>query len=90
MLSPLYDVNPVPYGDELALNVNADDNRISIPLAVSAAVYFGITEKKARELASDILAIVRENWEAIAKEYHLTHTQIEDMRPAFSACYELC
>lgn len=90
VLSPLYDVNPVPYGEELALNVNADDNRISIPLAVSAAVYFGIPEKKAKEIAEDVLTVVRENWEAIAKGYHLTRTQIEDMRPAYSACYELC
>ena len=34
ILSPLYDVNPVPYGDELSLNVDEEDNRISIDLAV--------------------------------------------------------
>ncbi len=28
ILSPLYDVNPVPYGDELSLNVDEEDNRI--------------------------------------------------------------
>lgn len=88
VLSPLFDVNPVPYGDELSLNVNADDNRISIPLAISAAVHFGITEGRAKELASEILSVVRENWELIAKGYHLTRSQIEDMRPAFSACYD--
>ena len=26
ILSPLYDVNPVPYGDELSLNVDEEDN----------------------------------------------------------------
>lgn len=29
-LSPLYDVNPIPYGDTISLNVNMDDNSISI------------------------------------------------------------
>ena len=28
-LSPLYDVNPVPYGDELSLNVDEEDNSIN-------------------------------------------------------------
>lgn len=87
-LSPLYDVNPVPYGDELALNVTADDNRISVPLAVAAAVHFGITAEQANEWAGSILTTIRENWEPIARGYHLTRGQIEDMRPAFSACYE--
>ena len=31
-LSPIYDVNPVPYGESLSLNVDLDDNRISIDL----------------------------------------------------------
>ena len=35
ILSPLYDVNPVPYGDELSLNVDEEDNRIRIRLAVA-------------------------------------------------------
>lgn len=42
ILSPLYDVNPVPYGDELSLNVNENDNRISIELAIETAPRLGI------------------------------------------------
>ena len=82
-LSPLYDVNPVPYGDELSLLVDDNDNNISIPLAVSVAPRFGITESKAQELADEIQTIVKDNWERIAKEYGLTRGQIENMRPAF-------
>jgi len=44
ILSPLYDVNPVPYGEELSLNVDEDDNSISIDLAVQTAVKFGISK----------------------------------------------
>ena len=86
-LSPLYDVNPVPYGDELALNVNEDDNRISVPLALDAAVSFGITKEEAQNFSAEILRIVRDNWEALAKHYNIPRGQIDDMRPAFSACY---
>ena len=88
ILSPLYDVNPVPYGDELSLNVDEEDNSISIDLAVKTAVRFGISESDAEAQAEEILKIVRDNWEKTATGYGLTRKQIEEMRPAFSACYE--
>ena len=87
ILSPLYDVNPVPYGDELSLLVDENDNRISIALAVQVAPRFGIPEKDALIYAEDIMSVVRDNWEKLAKEYGLSRGQIEDMRPAFDACY---
>lgn len=88
LLSPLYDVNPVPYGDELSLNVDEDDNSISVDLAVAVAVKFGISETDARSCANDILAIVGENWKKTAASYGLTRRQIEEMRPAFRACHD--
>lgn len=88
ILSPLYDVNPVPYGDELSLNVDEDDNSISIDLAVQTAVKFGISKSDAEAVAEDVLQIVRDNWERTAAGYALTRRQIEEMRPAFNACYE--
>ena len=88
ILSPLYDVNPVPYGDELSLNVDEEDNSISIELAVQTAVRFGISKSDAEAQAEEILKIVRDNWEKTAAGYGLTRRQIEEMRPAFSACYE--
>ena len=88
ILSPLYDVNPVPYGDELSLNVDEEDNSISIDLAVQTSVRFGISESDAEAQAKEILKIVRDNWEKTAARYGLTRRQIEEMRPAFSACYE--
>ena len=88
ILSPLYDVNPVPYGDELSLNVDEEDNSICIDLAVQTAVRFGINEDDAKNYAEDIRKTVRENWEKTASDYGLTRRQIEEMRPAFSVCYE--
>ena len=88
ILSPLYGVNPVPYGDELSLNVDEEDNSISVELAISTAVRFGISETDAKDYAKGILETVRENWEKTASGYGLNRRQIEEMRPAFSACYE--
>jgi serine/threonine-protein kinase HipA len=86
VLSPLYDVNPVPYGDELALLVDDEDNSISIDLAISTAYRFGISEEEAKKIAESMCFIVMENWEQLAKKYGLSRGQIEYMRPAFGEC----
>lgn len=86
VLSPLYDVNPVPYGDELSLLVDDEDNSISIPLAIRTAPRFGISQSQAETMAYEILEVVRDNWERLAKEYGLSRGQIENMRPAFDEC----
>lgn len=84
-LSPLYDVNPVPYGEYLSLNVNEEDSRISMDLAIDTSAHFGIKEEDAVEMAHEITDVVKNNWESLAKKYGLSRGQIEAMRPAFSA-----
>ena len=87
-LSPLYDVNPVPYGNELALNVDREDNSINVALAIKSAIKFGINVTEAETYAGEILKTVRENWLKIAVSYGITRRQIEEMRPAFAVCYK--
>lgn len=87
-LSPLYDVNPIPYGDTLSLNVNMEDNSISTDLAVSVAKYFDLEEKEAIGIANEIKAIVRNNWEILAKKCGLSRNACEYMRPAFAECHK--
>lgn len=87
-LSPLYDVNPLPYGDTLALNVSEEDNSISVNLAVETASYYGISKRDAEKISEEIMSVVRGNWERLASEYGLSRSAIEYMRPAFSACYK--
>jgi serine/threonine-protein kinase HipA len=86
-LSPLYDVNPVPYGEDLALNVSEDESAISFDLAIETAQYYGITQTEAEKIVEEISTTVRDNWERLASEYGLSRGSIEKMRPAFSACY---
>lgn len=87
-LSPLYDVNPVPYGDELSLLVDEEDNSISVDLAIRTSQRFGLTENEAKKIAKKMALTIRDNWERLAKEYGLTRGQIEYMRPAFNECYK--
>lgn len=79
----MYDVNPVPYGEDLALNVSA----ISFELAIETAQYYGINKKAAEKIVTEISTVVRDNWEKLAVSYGLSRGSVEKMRPAFLACY---
>ena len=84
-LSPAYDVNPVPYGNELSLNVSPGDNTIDVDLAIETCDYYGLNRSEAERLAERICCIVRESWEAVAVRYGIGRSEIEEMRPAFLA-----
>ncbi len=86
-LSPMYDVNPIPEGDELSLNVSESSNAISAALAIETAKHYGISKAEAEKTVKEILATVRDNWERLAVRYGLGRSDIEDMRPAFLEAY---
>lgn len=86
-LSPLYDVNPVPYGNELSLNINESDNRIDADLAIDTAERFGIGKNEAAKTAAEIINTVGSNWHRIASDCGISRGQIESMRPAFGLSF---
>lgn len=83
-LAPLFDVNPVPFGDRLSLNVSEYDNTIDLHLALEVAEYFGLEDKDAGKAAAEICDTVQANWVRLAEHYRLGREAIEYMRPAFS------
>ena len=87
-LSALYDVNPIPDGASLSLNVSEEDNSLSINLVVEVAEQFMISKKEAATLANEILFTVRDNWRKIAEKNGLSKSSIEYMKSAFALCYE--
>ena len=86
VLSPLFDVNPIPYGDTLSLNVSETDGTIGMELALETAKYYGISKKEAIQMAREILGIVGNQWKPVAGNYDLTRSGIQQMEPAFSEC----
>lgn len=87
-LAPLYDINPVPYGDTLSLMVDETGNEISISTAVSAAVHYGVARKDAEMIAGEICRTVGGQWEKAAAANGLSRAACNYMRPAFDACRE--
>jgi serine/threonine-protein kinase HipA len=81
-LSPVYDLNPQPWGDGLALNISETDNRLDLDLAAEAAEYFRIQPKRRNELLRQVCAAVS-GWERVAQTQGISQSEIERMRPAF-------
>lgn len=87
-LSPLYDVNPVPYGNHLSLNITADDNQISIDAAYELALLLDIEEDCVLDEIKKIISIVQNQWENLALKYNISRSSIEYMRPSFSLTFD--
>lgn len=85
-LSPMYDVNPDIYGENLSLNVNEDDSSIDFDLARDSALYYGVETKSAESIIAEIRQVVRDNWRELAKRCGLSRGEIERMEPAFRMC----
>ena len=83
-LSPLYDVNPVPYGDNLSLMVDDKESTVDVDLALETAQYYDIDLHEAKSIASDMFRIVKDNWRELAKNIGLSRNAIEKMYAAFS------
>ena len=83
-LSPMYDVNPVPYGEMLSLNVSMDDSRIDLELAFEVASFFGLTRTAAESEALKILTTVRKQWRYISSACGLSRAAQNKMAQAFA------
>ena len=87
-LSPMFDVNPVPYGDTLSMCVTGNDARIDLNNAMRAAPFFGLSTAGAKAEAERMLTLIRRDWQTIASENGLSRNAIRLMAPAFSLCDE--
>ena len=85
-LSPMYDVNPIPYGKLLSLNVAPEDPRIDLDLALEVAPFFRLTAEDAEIRAKKILTTVRKQWRDIAAACGLNREEQNKMAPAFALC----
>lgn len=83
-LSPVYDINPIPYGNELSLSINKYDKTMSKDLLKEVAIYFNIDNTLANKLINEIFETVSNNWEKLCKDYSINRNQIEMIRPAFN------
>lgn len=83
-LSPLYDINPTPYGDRLSLNITPNDNIIDANNLLSTYMFYNLSKDEAIKLYNDVVTKVNLNWRKVAKSYNISNASIEEMSQAFS------
>jgi serine/threonine-protein kinase HipA len=82
VLSPAYDINPVPYGEGLSLNISEGDNAQDLDLAREVAVYFRIKAARAEVIIGEIVTVVK-TWRKVARQFGISKLEQERMAPAF-------
>ncbi|MFA6301509.1 MAG: HipA domain-containing protein [Legionella sp.] len=82
VLSPAYDINPVPYSDGLKLNISESDNTQSLELVKSVAPFFRISKNKADALIDEMLQIIKV-WRKKATQLGISQTEQARMASAF-------
>ena len=83
-LSPVFDVNPNPYGENLSLNVTENDSTISTELALETCEFFGMPCAKAKSTIAEMRRTVKENWQLIANTNGIPRSEQAFMAPAFA------
>lgn len=83
-LAPAYDVNPVPTGNGLTLNISETDNAQDLALVREVAELFRLNARRAGVILGEVVASVR-GWRAEAKALGLSRAEQERVEPAFAA-----
>ena len=81
-LSPAYDLNPVPYGEGLKLNISEADNSQDLELMREVAPYFRMKPGRADEVLLEVVSAVR-TWRTVAAGMGLGAREQEEMAGAF-------
>lgn len=81
-LSPAYDMNAIPTGTGLSLNISDEDNSLDLELVLEVAEFFRLSPNKAGEIINRIQKTVSK-WKLIATNYGLSRREQELMSLAF-------
>lgn len=84
VLSPAYDMNAIENGSGLTLNIDENDNSLSIELALEVAPYFRLNPNKAQEIVDHILKVIS-NWRELAKKIGVSRSEMERMHTCFKS-----
>jgi serine/threonine-protein kinase HipA len=81
-LAPAYDMNPVPTGNGLVLNISETDNAQDLDLIRSVAESFRVKAKRAAAVIGEVTSAVA-TWRGEARRLKLSRSEQDLMAPAF-------
>jgi serine/threonine-protein kinase HipA len=82
LLSPAYDLNPVPDGTGLTLNVSETDNALDFDVAREVAPVFRLKRGRVEEIITEVKAVAR-GWREEAKTLGIRSGEQDRMARAF-------
>jgi serine/threonine-protein kinase HipA len=82
ILSPAYDINPNEDGTGLSLNIDLDDNALSLDLPLEVVEYFRLDNESGMKIIDRIRKAVSD-WRRIANKYQLPKSEQELMAKVF-------
>lgn len=82
VLSPAFDINPIPLSTGLTLNISGHSNELDLDLAREVAEKFRLDKKK-REAIIDKVSKAVHQWSAIAGKLGIHRNEIQRMENAF-------
>lgn len=82
ILSPAYDLNPVPTGTGLSLNISDTDNALDLRVALDVISFFRLSEPKAQAIIEEVRAAVS-TWRSVAQTLKISRDEQSMMEAAF-------
>ncbi len=83
-LSPAFDINPIPTGSGLTLNITEEDNSLDTELAMDVADFFRLDTTIAKDTIVEIKKNIK-NWHKVATKYGLPKREQDLMSAAFES-----
>ena len=83
-LSPVFDITPNQYRNEMSLNITEDDNSKSLDLLMKTAKYYNLSLEESKKIAINIFKTVQNNWTSLARKYEIPASEIELMNVCFN------
>jgi serine/threonine-protein kinase HipA len=82
VLSPAYDLNPVPDAQGLTLNIDGANNALDLELAGSVALQFRVKAERSKQIIEDVTKAVS-GWSALAAKMGIPRAERERVGVAF-------
>jgi serine/threonine-protein kinase HipA len=82
VLSPAYDINPIPFSNGLSINISEQSNALDLDLAREVAFRFRVDQSKRKHIITQVIKAVG-NWQDVAKTMGIPRAEIQRMESAF-------
>lgn len=82
-LSPVYDVNPNIYRQNLSLNITENSNEKDMALVLATARFYNMDDSEAKRTVERMETVIHNNWRRKAEEFRIPRSEQEIFKNVF-------